>query len=110
MLVSDGQTMTIEAAVLGTPAIRFNTFVGLCSVIEELEGKYELTYGFKPTQEEAMFAKIESLLKRNDLKKEWALRREKMLAEKIDLTEWTVNLLENYRDISRDRKNQYKST
>ena len=96
MLVSDSQTMTIEAAVLGTPAIRCNTFVGLCSVIEELEHRYELTYGFSPEQEGRMLSKIEELLALPNLKAEWASRRKKMLNEKIDLTAWMVNFIENY--------------
>lgn len=97
MLVSDSQTMTIEAAVLGTPAIRYNTFVGLCSVIEELEHRYGLTCGFLPKDEEKMFAKVEELLNNPNLKKEWAERRDRMLADKIDLTAWMVDFVENYK-------------
>lgn len=96
MLVSDSQTMTIEAAVLGTPVVRCNTFVGKCSVIEELEHKYGLTYGFLPQDEERMFAKIEDLLSNENTKGIWQQRRDIMLAEKIDLTEWMVNFVENY--------------
>lgn len=59
MLVGDSQTMTSEAAVLGTPAIRCNTFVGRIHYLEEEEHKYNLTYGFCPQQSEAMFQKIE---------------------------------------------------
>jgi predicted glycosyltransferase len=96
MLIADSQTMTIEAAVLGTPAIRCNTFVGRCSVIEELEGKYGLTYGFPPQEAERMFRRIAELLEQPGLKEEWASRRRRMLADKIDLTTWMVNFVENY--------------
>ena len=48
MVIGDSQTMIAESAVLGTPAIRCNTFVGRLSYLEELEHKYELTYGFLP--------------------------------------------------------------
>jgi predicted glycosyltransferase len=96
MLVSDSQTMTIEAAVLGTPAIRYNTFVGLCSVIEELEKKYELTYGFLPEQENEMLGKIQDLLKDLSLKETWARKRQKMLSEKIDLAYWMEKFIEGY--------------
>ena len=106
MLVSDGQTMTVEAAVLGTPAIRLNTFVGMCSIIEELEHSYQLTFGFTPDQENAMFTKIDSLLAMKDLKQEWAKRRDKMLKDKIDLTGWMVNLVENYQEITHCRRSQ----
>lgn len=96
LLIADSQTMTMEAAVLGTPAIRCNTFVGRCSVIEELEGKYGLTYGFPPHEEERMFERIAELLEQPGLKEEWASRRRRMLADKIDLTTWMVDFVENY--------------
>jgi predicted glycosyltransferase len=96
MLISDSQTMTVEAAVLGTPAIRCNTFVGRCSVIEELQQKYELTYGFLPQEENQMLKFIVELLDDKNLKEKWQQKREKMLAEKIDLNEWMVDLVENY--------------
>ncbi|MCU0288706.1 MAG: DUF354 domain-containing protein, partial [Acidobacteria bacterium] len=47
VFVGDSQTMTSEAAVLGTPALRCNSFVGKISYLEEQEHKYGLTYGFK---------------------------------------------------------------
>jgi predicted glycosyltransferase len=47
MYIGDSQTMTAEAAVLGTPAIRFNDFVGELSYLEELEYTFDLTYGIK---------------------------------------------------------------
>jgi predicted glycosyltransferase len=96
MLISDSQTMTIEAAVLGTPAIRCNTFVGRCSVIEELEHKYGLTYGFLPVHEERMFRRIDELLDDPGLHGKWQRKRERMLADKIDLTAWMVDYVENY--------------
>ncbi len=94
MLVGDSQTMTSEAAVLGTPAIRSNTFCGRISYLEEEEHKYGLTYGFLPSNSDAMFAKIEELLAMPNLKEEWAKRRDKMLADKIDTTEFFVSFIE----------------
>ena len=37
LFISDSQSMTVESAILGTPNIRFNDFVGKISVLEELE-------------------------------------------------------------------------
>lgn len=96
MLVGDSQTMTSEAAVLGTPAIRSNTFVGQISYLEEEEHKYELTYGFLPNNFAAMQAKIEELIALPNLKEIWKDRREKMLADKIDVTAFYVWFIENY--------------
>lgn len=96
MLVGDSQTMTSEAAVLGTPAIRCNTFVGRIHYLEEEEHKYNLTYGFRPEQSEAMFQKIEELLSMPNLKQEWQSRRQKMLSEKIDYAQFLTWFIENY--------------
>lgn len=104
MLIGDSQTMTSEAAVLGTPAIRCNTFVGKISYLEEEEHKYGLTYGFRPENSDAMFAKIEELIAISDLKKEWQRRRQKMLADKIDVTAFQVWFIENYSESVRIMK------
>ena len=61
--IGDSQTMTAEAAVLGTPALRFNDFVGKLSYLEELEHKYELTYGIKTSEPEKLYEKIREILK-----------------------------------------------
>ena len=98
MLIGDSQTMTSEAAVLGTPAIRMNSFVGRISYLEEEEHKYGLTYGFKPDQFDEMISKIEELLKMPYLKQEWQERRQRMLSEKIDVTAFMVWFIENYPD------------
>ena len=96
MLVGDSQTMTSEAAVLGMPAIRCNTFVGRIHYLEEEEHKYGLTYGFRPDDAEKMFEKIEELLAIPNLKEEWQTRRQKMLSEKIDYTQFLTWFVENY--------------
>ncbi len=98
MFVGDSQTMTSEAAVLGTPAIRCNTFVGRIHYLEEEEHRYHLTYGFRPEQSEAMFQKIESLLALGtaELKHEWAVRCERLLQDKIDYTAFLVWFVEHY--------------
>ena len=104
MLVGDSQTMTSEAAVLGTPAIRCNTFVGRIHYLEEEEHKYGLTYGFRPEQSEDMFAKIEELLSSPNLKQEWQTRRQKMLSEKIDYAQFLTWFIENYPESRRIMK------
>lgn len=96
MFIGDSQTMTSEAAVLGTPAIRCNTFVGRISYLEEEEKKYGLTYGFTPNDSENMFLKIDELLKVSNLKEEWQQKRSTMLNEKIDVTSFHVWFIENY--------------
>ncbi|MEW6506993.1 MAG: hypothetical protein AB1432_04520 [Bacteroidota bacterium] len=89
LLIGDSQAMTSEAAVLGVPSLRSNSFVGRISYLEE-EHKYGLTFGFKPDESEKMFAKLDELLNTSNLKEEWQRRREKMLADKIDVTAFLV--------------------
>ncbi len=108
MFIGDSQTMTSEAAVLGTPAIRCNTFVGRIHYLEEEEHRYGLTYGYHPEQSELMFQKIDELLSMPNLKDEWKQRRECMLAEKIDYAKFLTWFIENYPDsvrIMRDNPN-----
>ena len=98
LFVGDSQTMTSEAAVLGTPSIRCNTFVGRIHYLEEEEHRYGLTYGFRPSESDAMFERVEELLAMGtaELKKEWGKRREVLLNEKIDYTAFMVWFVENY--------------
>ena len=96
MLIGDSQTKTSEAAVLGTPAIRCNTFVGRIHYLEEEEHKYGLTYGFLPDQSEEMFKKIDEILALPNLKEEWQTRRQRMLTEKIDYSRFLTWFVENY--------------
>jgi uncharacterized protein len=96
MFLGDSQTMTSEAAVLGTPAIRMNSLVGKIAYLEEEEHKYSLIYGFKPNQFDSMVLKINELLRMNDIKFEWKKRRKKLLCDKINATSFFVWFIENY--------------
>jgi predicted glycosyltransferase len=93
LLISESQTMTTEAAVLGTPAIRFNSFVGDRDMgnFRELEEKYKLIFNFKDADQ--MIEKAVELIKRPDLKLIWAERREKLLDEKTELTSVMMKLV-----------------
>ena len=98
MFVGDSQTMTSEAAVLGTPSIRCNTFVGRIHYLEEEEHRYDLTYGFRPENSEAMFSRVNELLAMGTgaLKAEWGKRREVLLKEKIDYTGFLTYFVEHF--------------
>lgn len=93
MFIGDSQTMTSEAAVLGTPAIRFNDFVGRLSYLDELEHKYHLTYGFKTNEFDKMIEKVKELLETDDLKMIFYKRREVLLNDYIDVTEFLINTI-----------------
>ena len=96
MYIGDSQTMTAEAAVLGTPAIRFNDFVGRLGYLDELEFQYELTYGIQTKEPKKLMEKIIQLLERPNLTTEWKKRQEKMLSEKIDLAAFMSWMFSTY--------------
>ena len=96
MFLGDSQTMTSEAAVLGTPAIKCNSFAGKLSVPNELENKYQLCYSFLPRQFDTMLGKISELLYNPDLKTEWYIKRDRMLKDKIDVTAFWTWFVDNY--------------
>jgi len=96
IFLGDSQTMTSEAAVLGVPSLRCNSFAGRISYLEEEECKYGLTFGFLPIQFDLLINKLNELLTTPDLKEEWQSRRHKMLSEKIDVTAFWLWFIENY--------------
>ena len=102
MFLGDSQTMTSEAAVLGVPALKCNTFAGRLSVPNMLEQKYGLCYAYQPEQFDDMYHRVEQLLTLDpkELKREWQAKRQRMLAEMIDPTEFFVNYIENHESLS----------
>lgn len=112
LYIGDSQTMTSEAAVLGVPALRCNTFVGRISYLEEEEHKYDLTYGFNPNEFDQLLCKLEELLKNPETKQIWEMRRQKMLSDKIDVSAFFTWFIENYPESLRVMKEnpdyQYK--
>jgi len=89
LCVSEGATMVSECAVLGTPAIYINTLKA--GTIDEQE-RYGLIRQTTDTKE-AMEMSLEYLNNEN-ARQNCRLAREKMLAEKIDVTEYIVQTIE----------------
>ncbi len=98
LYIGDSQSMANEAAMLGVPSLRFNDFVGAkkIGVMEELEHTYGLTYGISSHEPEKLYAKVEELLAMPNLREEFQSRRQKMLADKIDVTAFLTYFIENY--------------
>jgi hypothetical protein len=86
--------MAAEAAVLGTPSLRFNDFVGRLSYLEELETKFGLTYGFKTDQHEELLLKIDELLEDSRLEETWKKRQRIMLEHCDDVHDIWINEIE----------------
>jgi hypothetical protein len=95
LLVCDSQTMTTEAALLGTPAIRFNSFVGDQDMgnFVELEKKYGLIFNCKSNNQ--VQDCMVTLMNMPDLKTHWAEKRKQLLLDKIDFTTFMIRFIEN---------------
>ncbi len=94
MLAGDTGTMATEAAVLGTPGITYNINTVKVGNFLELNGKYDLLYYFTRTQD--AIKKAIDLIQEPNLKERWAKKREKMLSDKIDVTRFLANFIENF--------------
>lgn len=93
LLVSDSQSMSVEAAVLGVPSIRFSDFVGRISVLEELEHRYQLTFGVPTDKPDMLLETTEEVLKEADSRAVFQLRRERLLHDKIDVTAFMTDFI-----------------
>lgn len=96
LLISDSQSMSVEAALLGTPNLRFSDFAGKISVLEELEQLYELTCGIPTSQPEQLLDKARQILINPQIREQYAIRRSLLLSEKIDVTAFLTWFITNY--------------
>lgn len=115
LVITDSQTMTTEAAVLGTPAVRCNSWVGskneMLNFIE-LEKKYNLIYNFQSP--DLAIKKCVELLSNPDNKILFKQKRESLLSDKINFTNFLVWLFENFDDYKgknmQDLYSKYKNS
>jgi len=96
MYLGDSQTMAAEAAVLGTPSIRYNDFVGEIGYLEELEHKYGLTFGVRTSSTDKLFDTIDQILSLENRKTVFRNKKNEMLSEKIDVNSFFIWFIENY--------------
>lgn len=96
LLYGESATMASEAAVLGTHAT-FCDYAGRGYTDEE-EVKYDLVYNFydEKTMGKESLAKALKLLNNPALKEDGKQKREKLLADKIDVTDYMVDFIENF--------------
>ncbi|PSQ48280.1 hypothetical protein BRD15_05685 [Halobacteriales archaeon SW_6_65_15] len=91
LLVADTQTMVTEAALLGTPAVRSNSFVGEDDMGNFLELEREgLIYNV--AEFDRVIERATGLLAREDADREWARKREAFMADKVNLTDLIVSV------------------
>ena len=92
MVIGEGATTACEAAVLGTPSIYMNPIK--LGYISYLEDKYDLVYHL-PDEKEAL-AKINELVTRPDLNKDWSHKKERFLESQIDTTEYILDIIKKH--------------
>ncbi len=98
MFLGDSQTMTTEAALLGTPALKCNSLAGRLSVANQLERDYQLCFAFQPDDFPSMVQKVQKLMAMPNAKQEWALRKQTLLEDKIDVTPFISWFVQHYPD------------
>ena len=96
ILICDSQSMSVEAAMLGVPSIRFSSFAGRISVLEELENKYHLTFGVKPEEPDKLFQILDNILSNDNFSDEFKERRTNMLNDKIDVSSFLTWFITKY--------------
>lgn len=96
LYMGESATMASESAILGTPAIFVST--SRRGYTDELETKYDMVYTFSDPKKGQKYAleKAFELLENENIKREWREKRMKMLSEKIDVTNFMTNFIENY--------------
>jgi len=93
LYVGDSQSMAVEAAMLGTPSLRFSSFAGKIRVLEELENKYQLTFGILPSKKHELFSKINEILTQKESKEFFKARKDNMLKDKVDVTQFFIDTI-----------------
>lgn len=91
LYVGDSQTVATEAAILGTPAVRSNSFAGDGDMTNfvELEKKYDLMYS-TPDEAQAI-AKVKELASDDDASQAWEEKRATLIEETTDVTNSIVD-------------------
>ncbi|USZ69777.1 DUF354 domain-containing protein (plasmid) [Halorussus salilacus] len=94
LLVADTQTMVTEAALLGTPAVRSNSFVGDDDMgnFVALE-RHGLVYNLR--EFDAVLDAATDLLDDEDADERWRNLRDGFVADKVNLTEVLLGVAEN---------------
>lgn len=92
LLVGESATMASESAVLGVPAF-FISETGRGYTDEE-ESRYELVYNFKASAARSALEKLDELLANPALAAETREKHQRLLADKVNTTQWMVERLD----------------
>lgn len=95
LYAGDSQTMALEAGVLGTPSVRSNSFAATETLghFEHLEREYGLVHSIG--DEDDALATVERLATDPSAGERWAERRERLLADTIDVTGFVLDVVQD---------------
>jgi predicted glycosyltransferase len=98
LYIGDSQTMATEAAVLGTPTVRSNSFAGDgdMSNFVRLEEEYNLMRSIADEQEAIRL--VERWLGKQNLSETWRERRERLIEDMTDVTDLILEVVEQVTD------------
>ncbi|HHE40078.1 MAG TPA: DUF354 domain-containing protein [Candidatus Cloacimonetes bacterium] len=97
LYIGEGGSTATEAAISGTPSIHISSTAKFCGVFDDLLNKYNLIYTFDNDQK--ALEKAVEILTNPQSKKMWMSRRDTMLKEKIDVTKFMTEFIEEYPEI-----------
>ena len=97
IIVGDSQTMISEAATMGVPAFKCNSFAGNLAVPNMLEQKYRLCFSYQPKQFDELLDAISKLL--NDEKTLSIMGDEclRLREDKLDTSKMMIHLITTWK-------------
>ncbi|WP_321430937.1 DUF354 domain-containing protein [uncultured Methanolobus sp.] len=110
LFIGESSSMACESAVLGTPSIYLST--SRRGYIDEMESLYGLVFNFSDseTAQSDAFKKALEILKNDNNQSIWQKKREKMLADKIDVTQFLTELVDKFPDSKKSLKDMHGIT
>jgi len=91
LYVGEGATMATEACLLGTPSVYVSSLVGTMGNFEELGPRWDLVHAFRSAS--PAIADAAALAGDAEAKAAWGRKRERLLEEKVDVTQWMIDLV-----------------
>ena len=93
LYLGESGTMATEAGILGTPSIYISSLASNMGNFEEMEKKYGLMQSYSDPL--IALNKAVELIKNNNIKEEWKLKRNKMLEDSVDVNKLLMGIIEN---------------
>jgi len=94
LYIGEGATMAVESAVLGTPSIYISSLVGTMGNFIDMGYKYGMILSYNDV--DVAISKAIKLIQNPNVKDEWRKKKEQLLNDKIDVTSFMVEFVENH--------------